>query len=510
MNVMNHRTGQRPGDGAVVPAAAVPGAETDTAGPLYEAAPSSGPLGLALQEATRCVQCGFCLPVCPTYNVFGVEKHSPRGRIRLVKEWARGQVEMSARLQESLDLCLDCRACEQACPISVRYSVILSGARDQLREQAVAAGRRLPQRLRTAAFRLAVRHVAAKPGRLRFFSNVGSRALRSRVGKWVRDQVVGESDGWLATALVFGDALPRPALKSDSSWPARRKAERAKSGPFAEEETTRGPAGKVQLFLGCAQEGMFPEANRATAHVLERCGYQVDVPAGQVCCGALARHYGDPDFARQLVRRNLEAFGAFDEDDDTPIAMNAGGCMAWMKEAAELFAPGTPEHAAALRMAARVKDISQLLVEATGDANVAAHAPASTRADDSPDTGSSFGSAGANLRVMYQPSCHLANSCGVLEEPLAVLRRLVGDNVTLTPVNGSCCGSAGIYNALHPQASKAILDKKMQAIVQDPPDVIVTSNPGCHLQMLAGVRAAGLEGKVRVMQLAEFVREFGA
>lgn len=455
-----------------------------------------GPLRDALEEATRCIQCGFCLPACPTYKVFGQEKHSPRGRIQLVKSWAEGAAEPDAGLIEALDVCLDCRACEVACPIDVRYGVVLAGARDELAERAAASpeSSSLSERLQGAMLWTAMRRIVVKPKRMRFLTRLGHRVLNSAPGRAVRRRLGKRPDSWLGAAMTFADALPMPDAKpvrldAKPTKSARSHATRTVSGEAARQAEPR----RAMMLLGCAQEAMFPETNRSTASLLEQAGYAVETPAGQGCCGALHRHYGDKDYARELVIQNLHAFGAFDEHNDTPIIMNAGGCMAWVKEAAELFEPGTPEHAAAQRMADRTRDISEVFVE-----DAAEVATAGDEATEPPP-----------LRVMYQPSCHLSNVCGVSEEPLELLQRITGGNACLPPDGGSCCGSAGIYNALHPQESRAILDKKMDGIADNPPDVIVTSNPGCHLQMRAGVRAFGLEHKVRVMQLADFVREYG-
>lgn len=479
--------------------------------PLFSSRPTdtsprlTGRLGSALAEATRCIQCGFCLPACPTYKVFGEEKHSPRGRIQLVKSWAESGDEPSVGLLEALDLCLDCRACEVACPIEVKYSTVLYCARDELAARAESPETSsFAQRLHGKVFRQTLRTVAKKPSRLRILSGLGHRVLRSAPGRWVRQRIERRPHSWLASALTFADALPKPGATT-----------RAGRRQFADAD---GKKGRAMLFLGCAQEGMFPEANRATKELLEQRGFRVELPAGQGCCGALAGHHGDKEHGRELIRKNLHAFGAYDEDNDTPIVMNAGGCMAWLKEASTLFDPGRRDYEAAKRLAKRLRDISEVLVDAVGTpetertqglspVRTGAHAKIDTY--EPPDAPPRAKRTRKPVRVMYQPSCHLANVCGVREEPLALLQRITGGNATLPPDGGSCCGSAGIYNALHPQASRAILDKKMQGIAENLPDVIVTSNPGCQLQMLAGVRAAGLEGKVRVMQLAEFVREYG-
>lgn len=512
---LNHR--------AHMPAAAVPpqdandgAASTARALPMFSsrpgksAPPPTGPLLSALEEATRCIQCGFCLPACPTYKVFGEEKHSPRGRIQLVKSWAESGDEPSVGLLEALDLCLDCRACEVACPIEVKYSTVLYGARDELAARAEAPETSsFTQRLQGKVFRQTLRTVAKKPSRLRALTGLGHRVLRSAPGRWVRQRIERRPQSWLASALVFADALPRPAA------PPPRASSRDVQGE------------RAMLFLGCAQEGMFPETNRSTKELLERAGFRVELPTGQGCCGALAGHHGDKEHGRELVRQNMHAFGAYDEQNDTPIVMNAGGCMAWLKEAPALFEPGTRDYAAAQRLANRLRDISEILVDAAptqeatgqgaahlqtvppGHAASLADAQRPTGRRERADVPPANTTTRKPVRVIYQPSCHLSNVCGVRDEPLALLQRITGGNASLPPDGGSCCGSAGIYNALHPQASRAILDKKMQSIAENPPDVIVTSNPGCQLQMLAGVRAAGLEGKVRVMQLAEFVREYG-
>lgn len=430
------------------------------------------PLQAALDESTRCIQCGFCLPTCPTYRVFGEEKHSPRGRIQLVKSWAEGKTEVDASLQTALDVCLDCRACETACPIDVKYGTILTGARDELARRSTDPTTSTPmQRARDSMFRGVLRHVVSRPRRMRMAARFTRIALSSRPGKWLQQTVTTRRpDSWMAGAMTFARGLPSPGNGSVSA------AYRAEAGGQP----------KAALFLGCAQEGMFPETNSATAQLLEQAGFHVSIPSDQGCCGALHRHHGDKDYARTLVLRNLHAFGAFEDDGPDVVVMNAGGCMAWVKEAAELFAPGSPEHRAAEKLAERTVDISQVLHD-NGDKVVSGVEP--------------------GPRVVYQPSCHLRHVCGVSDQPMAVLQRITGGNTVLPADGGSCCGSAGIYNALQPHESRAILERKMEAIAAADPDVIVTSNPGCHLQMLAGVEMCGLKDKVRVMQLADFVND---
>lgn len=482
--------------------------------------PLAKPLQRARDEATRCIQCGFCLPACPTYKVFGEEKHSPRGRIQLVKAWAENDAALTADLLTALDLCLDCRACETACPIDVQYGRIITGARDALAEGGTApklsgppetpatpatsattapsatAEAPVPLPTRGPLFRWTLRHIAAVPKRLRFVTRTGHRLLHSRLGHWMQRQIEGRADGWFASALTFARALPYPEAPraQRTGWPTTH-------GP----NPSQGCDSSVAVFLGCAQEGMFPETNTATAALLHEAGYTVSVPAEQGCCGALHRHHGDKAFARQLVVGNLHAFDAWDESRHDPIVMNAGGCMAWLRESAELFAPGTKEHEAARRLAARVKDISEMVnVLSETASGQTVKVPGQTESD----TGRAEAPNKQNLRVVYQPSCHLTNVCGIHDKPLAALQQLTGGCATLPPDGGSCCGSAGIYNALHPKASQSILNAKMKDIAHDPPDVIVTSNPGCHLQMRAGVEAHGLAHKVRVVQWADFVHEF--
>ena len=450
-------------------------------------------LEIAGAEASRCIHCGFCLPACPTYQVLGVEKHSPRGRIQLVKAWSDGRVEPDAGLVEALDLCLACRACETACPVGVHYGAIIEGARDEL-----AARRRGPANV---LLKWVLRRVAAHPGRLGAAARIGGRLVHGALGRRVEAWAARRPGSWLHAALAFARALPSNARrhKGPGIGPAPEPGPTPGTGhpPVAPDGLAGAPASlpagerpRAALFLGCAQEGLFPEVNASTARLLAAAGFTVETPAGQCCCGALHRHQGDVKHARSLLRRNLEAFGFLGGEPPDVVVLNAGGCLAWIKEAAPVFEPGTPERAAAEQLAARARELSEILVE---------------RGWQPGGTGRS-----RPVRVVYQPSCHLTHVCGVKDAPLALLKALPGVSVTLPPDGGSCCGSAGIYNALHPQTSAAVLDRKMDAIAAggEEPDAIVTSNPGCHLQMLAGVRRRGLAGRVAVMQLPEFIETY--
>lgn len=492
-------------------------------------------------EATRCIQCGFCLPACPTYKVFGEEKHSPRGRIQLVKLWAEGKAEMDDSIQNALDICLDCRACETACPIDVRYGEILAGARDELAARhsgmsdeltwsktasatdatgSYDTGANIPTglngadpqdaqvttgdrhirtseqrsigawrpftRVKDLLFHSILRHIVAVPNRMRFVARGAHFFVHSPPGRWLRRLTARRPDAWMASALIFAQAVPAPPTP---------KAVRVPQSSGASDRP------RAALMLGCAQDGLFPETNDATILLLQQTGYDVVIPEAQGCCGALHRHHGAKPYARSLVRQNMRAFGVYDE---TPpydvIVMNAGGCMAWVKEAAELFPPGSEDKAAAVRMAENTQDLSTVLANASFPNRTKSPVP-----DHGAETSGVTHDQGP--KVVYQPSCHLTNVCGVTSEPFDLLKHLSPGTVTLPADGGSCCGSAGIYNVLQPQASAAILKHKMDAIEQCDPDIIITSNPGCHMQMMAGVRSRGLERHVQVKQLAEYLAD---
>lgn len=485
-----------------------------------------GPLHGVHAEASRCIQCGFCLPACPTYKVFGQEKHSPRGRIQLVKSWAEGKTALEADLLAALDLCLDCRACETACPIDVRYGEIITGARDELADgRASGEIGGLVARLRHHALKLVLRHIVAKPRRIRFFGKLTHRLVHGRLGRRLDKAARRRPDSWFGSAYSFARAIPRPLPPKTPAPPEPPVATGTSTTASGVPQTDGAPASatskrdvvhrrRAVLFLGCAQEGLFPETNRATYSLLQRAGFDVEIPAAQRCCGALHRHNGDKDFARRLVLQNLHAFGAFEEGRaDDIIAVNAGGCLAWMKEAARLFPVDSAEYRAANRMAERARDISEIIFE-TGLSQdlervdtTATAAPTSGNTDENADIAHTAHHQRAHLRVVYQPSCHLKHVCGIDQAPLELLKHVHSGRATLPPDGGSCCASAGIYNALHPAESHDILDQKMDSIVENPPDVIVTSNPGCHLQMLAGVQARGIQDRVRVSQLADWLNE---
>jgi len=446
-------------------------------------------LAVAHTEATRCIHCGFCLPACPTYQVLGLEKHSPRGRIQLVKAWTEGRVAPGEGVAEALDLCLGCRACETACPVDVRYGLILETARDELAHHRA----RQPGQVLLKAV---LRHVAAHPRRLALAARLTARLVQSAAGRQLLRAAAHWPDSWLPAALTFARALPaQSGPPAPTSRPAAVSGLESAARP-GEHNTwvVKHAKPRAALFTGCAQAGLFPQVNEATAALLRAAGFDVLVPAGQVCCGALHRHQGDPGHARTLLLRNLRAFGFLSGEPPEMVVFNAGGCLAWIHEAVGVFPPGTPERAAAEQLAARAKDIAAVLLEHGW----------------TPACGLQNGGR-RPLRVVYQPSCHLTHVCGVTEAPLKVLRALPGVAVALPADGGACCGSAGIYNALHPQVSARVLERKMAAIAAGgPPDVIVTSNPGCHLQMLAGVRQAGLAGQVTVKQLPEFIHWYVA
>lgn len=413
--------------------------------------PANAPLA---EDLARCVHCGLCVNSCPTYLVTGLEVESPRGRIHLMKAVAEGRTTMTPTVQAHWELCLQCRACEAACPSGVPYGRLMEHTRAQL-DAAPPRGRAS----RTAR-KCLLRHLVARPRVLalamapvRVLANSPLRPLARRSG-FLR--------------------LIGPLSRAEEMLPPRvAQPFRAGDGP-AQPVVVRNEA---VLFTGCLMGELFGDVHRATGRVLARSGIAATNPSRQVCCGALSAHDGDLDYARKLARANIDAFG----DDSRPIVVNSAGCGAAMKEYGELLAADPAYAERAERFAARVRDFSEIIAEA------GAEVPASF-----PD------------RVTYQDPCHLAHAQRVREQPRQLLRG-AGCDMVETAGSDTCCGAAGLYSTLQPEMAGALRSRKAEAFRKAKPGVVVTANPGCHLQYEAAVREAGIAA--RVMHLAEVLDE---
>lgn len=394
------------------------------------------------EKLLACVHCGFCLQACPTYVHLGDEADSPRGRLYLMRAVAEGRVGADSPIFAThLDRCLGCRACETACPSGVPYGHLLERAREVVARQGKTS----------MAAKLLVR-VFATPSLARLAS-AGGRLLR-------------------ATGLptLLARLLPRrfafPMAMLAASAPRRIPAPREMAGAADAPATVRTDAPiRVALLDGCVQAGLFGRVNEATAMVLEANGCAIVPAPGQRCCGALHAHLGERETAKALARANVEAFERAGAD---LVVVNAAGCGAMMKEYGALLAddPEWAERAAAL--ASRVRDVNELLAEL------------------GPEPGAPL-----PVRVTYDAPCHLHHAQRIVDAPLAVLRAIPG--LEIVPLQGAdvCCGGAGIYGATHPELGGAILDEKIAAVRATDAEAVVTPNPGCMMQIGAGLILSG-------------------
>jgi glycolate oxidase iron-sulfur subunit len=391
-----------------------------------------------------CVHCGFCLPACPTYLATGDESDSPRGRIVLMRALERGEIgPEDDALAHHLDACLGCRGCEPVCPSGVAYGRGLEAARERLYE-----ARGLPPLARAV---LGVfRHRSLwRPlfTAARAFRATGiPRALAGggRVGFGMGMLAASRchperSEGFSRLASTNGEKIPRSA---------------------------RDDRPTVALFRGCVMDTLFRHVHAATRRTLEHNGYRVVEVDGQTCCGALHEHAGDRDAAVALARRNVAALA----DTADYVVTNSAGCGALLKDYGHLL-----DDEVAAGLAEKVRDVSELLAAA------------------GPKPGAPL-----ELDVAYDAPCHLQHAQRVHEAPLAVLRAVPGLRLQLLPDHDRCCGSAGIYSVLKPTMARAVLAAKIEAIAAaDPrPAILVTGNPGCLMQIGAGLLAAGLDTRV--------------
>ena len=394
-----------------------------------------------------CVHCGFCLPTCPTYMLWGRETDSPRGRIVLIKGGLEGGTAVTDRFARHFDTCLGCMACLTACPSGVQYDKLLEATRPQI-ERKVA--RSWADRL----FRRLIFSLFPYPGRMRL--GIGKLWAYQRSGLQRLVRASGMLKLLPARLRAMEALLPRVSLSN--GWtqpPARVPAEGT-------------PRRRVGLLLGCVQRVFFDEVNRATIRVLAAEGCEVVVPRTQGCCGALMLHAGLDGDAADMARRFIDAFEAEAADVDT-LVINAAGCGSTLKEYGHLLRddPAYAERARAL--ADKCKDISEVLDELE------------PRAPRRP----------LPLRVAYHDACHLQHAQGVSREPRRVLGAIPELTVCEIPEAGICCGSAGIYNLVEPEAAGELGDRKARHIRSTGAEAVVSSNPGCLLQIANRLEASG-------------------
>src|SRR6184192_3369308 len=382
-----------------------------------------------------CVHCGFCLQACPTFLATGDEADSPRGRIDLMRALEAGELAPDdPALRLHLDRCLGCRGCEPVCPSGVGFGRGMEAAR------ALLATRRRPSALARAAL-----WALTSPGTSRTVYAL-ARMLRAT-------GIPGRLAGWGRMRFAMG------MLAATS--PTRNAKRGTRNTRAAASSAFRVPTSAL-LFRGCVMDGLFAHVHDATVRTLGVNGWAVREVPGQVCCGALHAHAGLREEARRLARANVAAFG----DGAEPIVVNSAGCGAMLKEYGHLVAEA--------RFATRVRDVTELL---------AARGPRP--------------GAPVDAQVAYDPPCHLLHAQRIADEPYRVLAAIPVLRVVSLPDAAQCCGSAGLFTLLEPAMSRAVLAPKLASLRTASPQVVATGNPGCLMQLGAGLAAGGLRATAR-------------
>lgn len=403
------------------------------------------------EKLLNCVHCGFCLPACPTYVRLGDEADSPRGRLHLMQAVVDGRLEPSSgAFHTHLDRCLGCRACESVCPSGVEYGHLLEGARE-VAAQAHHKGvldRVIPMVMASRA--------------LLFPAMALTRALRATGFPAVAAQRLPSAGllGQIRLGMGMLAGTTEPRVMEDLRIRAARS-----SRPIPVQRETLGRGRPTAVLLGCVQEGLLSRVNRATVRVLEANGFHIQKVPGEKCCGALHAHTGDLRGARELARANIRAFEAAGVE---VIAVNAAGCGAIMKEYPHLLAEDEDFAPRAQALAAKVKDISELLAR-----------PGLRRGAPLP------------LAVTYDAPCHLLHAQKISREPEELMASI--PDLTLLPLadREECCGGAGVYGITHPELGGAIGRDKVRAILETGARLVATGNPGCMMQIGAGLKMEG-------------------
>lgn len=416
-------------------------------------------------ELLNCMRCGFCLPSCPTYIESGFkESHSPRGRIALMKAVVDGLIEPDEDFERTLDLCLGCRACEPVCPSGVKYGHLLEDARDIINQNKKFS---MPARMvRKTVFEGLFPH----PNRMKNLT--GLIGFYQRSGLQVMARKIGFL-GLLPDSLVTMEkVLPNmPTMKDMKNRPEHLPAIGRKNR-------------RVAFFSGCLMDTMFMKTNDATCKLLQLAGCEIVIPKNQTCCGALHGHSGEKGSAKDLAKRNIQAFEDLNVDF---IITNAGGCGAFLVDYDHLLKDDPEWKERASAFVKKIQDISEILVSVGFHQKVTLELPQQI--------------------LTYQDSCHLRNVMKTASAPRTLLKSIKGIDYVEMKDADRCCGSAGIYNIIESEMSMQMLDYKMVQAKVTQAATIVTANPGCLLQMKLGIEREGLSEKMKAVHIVDLLLE---
>jgi len=410
----------------------------------------------------QCVRCGLCLPTCPTYVETLVETSGPRGRIALIKSVSKGHLDLtSPGFMHQMSECLDCRACEAVCPSGVPYGQLVETARSQIATATAERRGWMTNLARAVLIRglfgnlTFMRIVAAS---MRFSEHSGLRRFARSSGLL---RVMGLEDA---------EALAPPI--SDRFFAVKGQRYAAKDAA--------PPKATVFFHAGCVMNVAFANVNEATVRVLTQSGCDVVVPADQGCCGAITVHAGELAWGREMAKRNIAAFERSGAD---VYIVNAAGCGSALKEYGEYFAHDDAWRERAHAFSAKVRDVTEFL-DAVGLSDKLGRVDAT---------------------VTYQEPCHLVHAQRITRAPRNLLARIPGLRLVEMPESSLCCGGAGIYNLTQPEMSLRLRERKTASALSVQPDIIATANPGCHIQVAAGVHAAG--ATVPIKHIVELLDE---
>ncbi|MGB9693600.1 MAG: (Fe-S)-binding protein, partial [Fervidobacterium sp.] len=386
---------------------------------------------------TQCMHCGMCLSVCPTYALTGLERSSPRGRIRLMKSVMDGTIAITTTFVEEMNFCLDCQACETACPAGVKYGLLVETARTMIDDNRRAFNLK----------RFILKNIVTKR-KILFFT---AKLLRIY-------QKIG-----LDKLALFILSIISPSLKKRAEL-MPRISDKFSIEVLPEISQPGGAVrGTVAVLTGCVMDVFYADVNFDTVEVLLKNGWETVIPHQQVCCGSLSAHNGDHHTARELARKNIEAFEKSRADY---IVVNSAGCGAFMKQYAELLSDDPEFKERARLFSTKIKDFSEFLYE----------------------TSFTLPESKVDIPITYHEACHLVHAQKVSVQPRSIVKEISGDKYRELNEASWCCGSAGIYNVIHYDEALKLLERKIANIKRTNASIVITGNPGCMGQISYGVR----------------------